>query len=129
MHASGFSDATEIVAGEVDQHHMLRVLFGVGEQLLLETSVFGIVLGARPGARDRTQLRVSTGELHQRFGGGADHGDVAEREVVHVGRGIDEPQRTIGVEGIDRMPATETDRQHELIDIARGDVFFGSRDA
>ena len=108
---------------------MLRVLFGIGEEFFFTATIFGIVIGSRPGARDRAQLRVSTGELHQRLGGGSDHGDVAEREVVHVGRGVDEPQRTVGVERIDRMPATEAHRQHELIDIARRDIFFGARDA
>ena len=62
----------EVVAREVDQHHVLGVFLRVGEQFCLERGVMRGIRAARPRPGNRTQLRLSTVELDQRLGRGAD---------------------------------------------------------
>jgi hypothetical protein len=46
-HGAGARDAAEIVAREVDQHHVLGVLLRVGEQLVLERDIVVAACAAR----------------------------------------------------------------------------------
>ena len=47
------ADPAEVVAAEVDEHHVLGALLGVGEQLGLQGGVLRRVAAARLGAGDR----------------------------------------------------------------------------
>ena len=119
----------EVVAREVDQHHVLGVLLRVGEQFCFERGVLRGIRAARPRAGDRTQLRVSAVELDQRLGRGADDHPLAELAVIHVGRRVEQPQRAIGLEGIEIAAPREAHRQHELVHVARGDRLLGAAHA
>ena len=70
----GRADAAQVVAGEVDQHRVLRALLRVGEQLVLVQTVAELRLAARTRAGDRAgrdrpsldadqRLRRRAGEL------------------------------------------------------------------
>ena len=52
-------DAAEIVAREIDEHHVLGVFLHVGEQIRFVLQVGGRIVGARPRAGDRPQLRFA----------------------------------------------------------------------
>ena len=72
VHAAGARDAAEIVAREIDQHHVLGVLFRIGAQLRFVRGIdLGISSRARTRAGDRAQLRLALVELHERLGRGA----------------------------------------------------------
>jgi hypothetical protein len=61
-------DAAQVVAREIDEHHVLGVFLGVREQLVLERDVVLAGLAARPCACDRPQTRLPARESHERFG-------------------------------------------------------------
>ncbi len=124
VHAARGGHTTQVVAREIDEHHVLRILFRIGEQSRLTLGVDLLVRRARQRAGDGAQLRMSLIELHERFGRRADDRHVAERTVVHVRRRIDEAERAIDLERMQVVLAAELDGEHELINIAGGDVFL-----
>ena len=66
------ADLGEVVAGEVDEHEVLGLLLGVGDELGLEV---GVLLGrraARLRAGDRVREDAAVLHLHERLGRGAD---------------------------------------------------------
>jgi len=112
------------VAREILQHNVLGVLLGIGKQLRRAQLVACGIRGARPVAGDRAQLRVAGTELHQRLGRGAHHRHLAERAVIHVGRGVDEPQRAVGLKRVELVTPGKAAREHQLVDITRSDVLL-----
>ena len=65
------ADATEVVAGEVDEHQVLGAFLRVREQLVLELAVGGFIRAAGAGASDRADLAETAREAHVHFRGGA----------------------------------------------------------
>ena len=96
-HRAGLGNAPDVVAGQVNQHHMLGALLGVVEQLHLGGPV---QLGAgtpRPGASQRTNgdflrrlaIQRDLFLAHQNLGRGAHHMEVAKVVVIHIRAGIE----------------------------------------
>ena len=56
LDAAVLADAAEVVAAEVDEHHVLGALLRVGEQLARALQVLLGRAGARARARDRALL-------------------------------------------------------------------------
>ena len=131
IHADGAGsrDAAEVVAREIDEHDVLGVLLRIGEQFLLQSRVLRAVLAARPRAGDRPHLRVAVRQLHQRFGRRADDHAVAEIAIEHVRRRIQQAQCAIGFERLQLAFAGEAHRQHQLVDVACGDVLLRAMNA
>ena len=77
-HGAELGDTAHVVASEIDQHQMLGVLFGVGEQLVGQLLVF---LGSRAPA-DRTGER-------------ADGDDVVAQPDQDLGRGAHDLEAAI----------------------------------
>ena len=107
-HAAGTGDAAQVIARQVHQHHVLGVFLAVGAQLGFQPRVELRLIGPRPGAGDRPQLRLAAVEFHQRFGRGADHGQVAQAAEIHIRGWVDQPQRAVDLERIECMTAGET---------------------
>ena len=99
------ADPAEVVAAEVDQHHVLGPLLRVVDQPLGEAAVLVLAAPARRGAGDRPRLDPVAGDLDQRLRRGAGDLEVAELEEVHVGRRVDRAQAAVDREGLDRAPA------------------------
>ncbi len=57
-HRAGQADARQVVAEQVDEHHVLGLLLDAGAHLGLEAVVFRRVGGARPGAGDRPRAHL-----------------------------------------------------------------------
>ena len=103
----------EVVAGQVDQHHVLGALLGVGQQVL---GVGDVLLGggpAGPGAGDRVGDRPPAGHLDQGLRAGAD--DVVRRAVggreaqeVHVRAGVRRAQHAVDVQRVGRAVDART---------------------
>lgn len=51
--ASGQADAAEIVAHQIDQHHVFGALLGMGSKLTHQAGIFRGILGTSSGAGNR----------------------------------------------------------------------------
>jgi hypothetical protein len=67
-------------------------------------------------------------ELDERLGRRADDHAGSKLTVVEIRRRIEQAQRAIRLERIEVALAREPHGQHELVYIARGNVFLGARD-
>ena len=112
------ADPAEVVAAEVDQHHVLGALLGVVEQRLRLGAVLLLVGAARVGAGDRPRLGAAAAHLDQRLGRGAGDLEVAELEEVHVRRRVDGAQAAVDRERLDRRRRREALRRHDLEGVA-----------
>ena len=95
LDAAVLADAAEVVAPEVDEHHVLGALLLVGQQLVR----VGVAPRARAG--DRASRRVPAGDRQQRLGRGAGDLEVQEVQEVHVGRRVDDAQPAVDRERVD----------------------------
>ncbi len=127
-HGAGHADPADVVAAEVDQHHVLGPFLGVGGEVFGEPAVAFGVDAARPGAGDRPGLQAAAGLAHQHLGRGADQGAVGQLEQHHVGAGVDHPQGAVEGERARRLGDREAAGQHHLEDVAGADVFLGLLD-
>ena len=118
-------DAADVVAAEIEQHQMLGALLRIGEQLGLERLVLVRGGAARAGAGDRADGDGAAAHLDQDFRARSGDREVAEVEEIEIGRGIDPPQRAIERERRQLERRLEALRQHDLEDVAGGDVFLG----
>src|SRR5919204_653579 len=91
-HGARRADAREIVAPEVDEHHMLGAVLLRREQAL---SVAGAG-GGRAG--DRVQARAASLQLDQRLRRGADEREAVELEQEEVRRRVDPAERPVELE-------------------------------
>jgi hypothetical protein len=129
LHAAGLGDAADVVARQVDQHHMLGTLLGVVDQFDLG----GLVQLGRGAARARARQRADGDFLplgraflaHQNLGAGADHMAVAKVVVIHVGAGVERAQRAVQRQrrlGVALVDALADLHLHE---VAPGDQLLG----
>jgi hypothetical protein len=87
LHRARAADAADVVASEVDEHHVLGALLRVGRELGLERRVLGGGRAAHARAGDGAHGDGLTGEAHQELGRGAGERAVAEPEEEEVGVG------------------------------------------
>ena len=92
FHRAGFRDAPNVVARQVDQHHVFGTFFGVVDQLVFGSEIgFG---GGRPWAgasqgADGDLVALGGGFLpHQNFRRSPHHMEVAQVVVIHIGAGV-----------------------------------------
>jgi hypothetical protein len=67
-HCAGLRHATQIIACQIHQHHMLGIFFWIGQQLPLVGQVRIRIGLARQRAGNGPQLRMAIVQLHQRLG-------------------------------------------------------------
>ena len=94
------ADAADVVAPEVDQHHVLGALLLVALQLLGQPQVLFLGPAARPRAGDRVRLDRASLDAHQHLRRRADDRHAAHADEIHVGRRVDVPQRAVDGERI-----------------------------
>ena len=112
------ADAPEVVAAEVDEHHVLGALLLVRQQVGGDRDV-GVGVGpARPRAGDRAGRGAAAGDGDERLGRGADDLEVLEVEEVHVGRRVDRPQAAVDRERLDRARRRPALARHDLEGVA-----------
>ena len=98
LDGTGAGQATDVVAGQVDEHQVLGTLLRVGQQFLGRTGIIGLGQAPLAGAGDGPQNDTRLGPLlltHQDLGRGARHVEVPEVVVVHVGGRVDGAQRPV----------------------------------
>ena len=115
-------DPADVVAGEVDEHHVLGPLLRVLAQLGGEVPV--VLLGAAPeaGARDRPADDPPVGDLHHRLGRRADERRLVVAHDVHVRRRVHLPEHAVDVERVVGAFEVEALGEHDLEDVAGEDV-------
>src|SRR3954468_7455286 len=117
------ADAREVVAAEVDEHHVLRtVLFG-GKQLL------GVARSTRNGARDRVHAGAAALDFDEGLRRRADERDVVELEQEQVRRRIDAAQRAIEIDRRSSRGALRPLGKDDLERVALADVLLRALDA
>ena len=122
---SVFTDAADVVAPEVDEHHVLGALLFVALELFGQPHVFFVAASARPRPRNRMRLDPRTFDAHEHLRRRADHRHAAHSDEIHVRRRVHVAQRAVNGEWIGGYVGLEPLRQHDLIDVARGDVLLG----
>jgi len=91
----GATDAAQVVAAQVDEHHVLGALLLVGAQVVHEPPILGVV-GAPPArAGDGPRLDLAALHGHERLGAGADQGEVVEGDEVHIRRRVHGAQAAV----------------------------------
>ena len=122
-HRPGEARPREVVAAEVDEHHVLGAVLRGREQRL------GVALAARHRARDRVQARAAALQLHERLRRRADKRHVAELQQEEVRRRVHAPQRPVERHRARRGRPLRALREHDLEDIACADVLLGPQHA
>ena len=115
-------DAPDVVAGEVDEHHVLGALLRVLGELGGHAAVVGIGAAATAGPGDRPADDPAVEQLDHRLGRRADERRLRVTHEVHVGRRVDLAQHAVHVERVDRIGEIEPLREHDLEDVAGEDV-------
>ena len=86
VHAARLADAREVVAAEVDEHHVLGAILLGGEERLR------VAVARRDRAGDRVDGGARALALDDRLRRAADERDVAELEQEEIRRGVDAPR-------------------------------------
>ena len=116
LDARRLADAREVVAAEVDEHHVLGAVLLGGEQPL------GVPLAGVRRAGDRVQARAAVLALDERLRRRADQRQAAELEQEEVGGGIDPAQRPVELERRGGRRPLRPLREHDLERIPGADV-------
>ena len=131
--SANLGNAANVVACQVNQHHMLGTLFGVANQFhlggLVQLSGSAARAGAGQGADRHFLLGHAIGGnlllSHQNLGAGPHHLEIAKVVVIHIGAGVQGPQRAVQTQG--RLGVALLDALADLYlhEVAPGDQFFG----
>ena len=94
-------DPADVVAGEVDEHHVLGALLRVLDELGRQAPVVLLGAAAAAGAGDRTADHAAVEHLHHRLGRRADERRLGMAQEVHVRRRVHLAQHAVHVERVD----------------------------
>ncbi len=123
LHRTGLGNAADIVAAEIDQHHVFGALLRIGQQFRFQRQVLFGSGPARTSAGDRPDRDHAIAQPRQDFRRRANHLGAADIDVVHVGRGLS----ALSARYIDR-PRPERYAQalrgHDLEDVTGTHVFL-----
>ena len=143
--------AADVVAAEVDEHHVFGALFFVVQHLVGQRLVFLLVGAARAGSGDGAVLDLALVDADQQLGRRAGQlqglrpfslfggvlrliGSAAQRTLgrkaqeEHIRAGIDGAQGAIDLEAVGLRLDVEALREDGLEDVAGGDVLLGAVD-
>ncbi len=115
--------AGEVVAAEVDEHHVL------GAVLVGREQPFGVTVARLGRAGDRIQARAPGLALHECLRRRADERELAELEQEEVRGGVDAPQRAVELQRRGGGPALGALREHDLERVAGPDQLLDSAHA
>ncbi len=122
-------DPADVVAREVDEHHVLGELLRVLHELCLEPAVLLLVRAAPAGSRDRAGHDTTVEELDHRLRGRSDDRDAPLAEEEHVRARVHLPEHPVDLERVAAQLEIEALRQHDLERVACADVFLGGVDS
>src|SRR4029078_7682630 len=105
----------QVVAAEVDQHHVLRPLLRVALELLGEERVLRLVLAARRGARDGVGRQAVALDLEQELRARPDDLERRYPDEAQVRAGVDPAERAVEVDPGQRRVRAGTQREVERL--------------
>ena len=123
LHRPGQADAREVVAAEVDEHHVLGAVLLRGEQPLR------VAVARARRAGDRVHRRARAVEPDERLRRRADEGDAVELEQEEVRRRVDAAQRPVDRERRGAGAPLRPLREDDLERVAGADVLLAALDA
>src|SRR5437762_9454400 len=82
-YAAVLADAADVVASEIDEHHVLRAFLLVALQLFGQTLVFLRALAAAARTRDWMRLDARALDAHEHFRRRPDDRDAAHADEIH----------------------------------------------
>ena len=119
----------QIVAREVDQHHVLGALLLIGEQFVGDALVGGRIGAARTRSGERPNPRRATVEPHQKLRRRTEHRAAAVLDEEHVRRRVARADLTVEIERGPGERAREPDADLQLVRVAVADERLRLRDA
>ena len=119
-----FGDAPDVVAAQVHQHDVFGALLFVRLQLRGQGFVVFGCGPARPCACQGEVVDQPVINAHQQLRRRADYGKILQRQVVHIGRGVQGAQRPVDVQGRRRCGPGQTLGGHRLDDVSGVDVLL-----
>ena len=125
--APGRAHTSDVVAREVHQHRVLRLLLGVGEQLVLEQPVAHLGLAARTRAGDRPGGHPPALHADQRLRRGSRQLHAQHPHEEHVRRRVRDAQPPVDGEAALGRRERDAARRHPLEDVAGEDVLLERR--
>src|SRR3954447_15898678 len=115
---SGDAHTREVVATQVDEHHVLcTVLLGIEQPL-------GVARASLRRARDRVEAGVTPLALDERLRRRADQRDAVELEQEEVRRRVDSPERAVELDRARRRRALGPLRYDDLERVSLADVLL-----
>ena len=139
LDAAHLGNAANVVARQINQHHMLGALLGVLDQLLLNGFVPLWRGATRAGAGQRPDGdlpphfgfgRIAAGidllQAHQDFGRRPHHMKVTHVVVIHVGAGVQRAQGSVQRQGAFGVALFQPLTDLHLHEVARLDQAFGA---
>ena len=127
LHRPDPRDAAHVVAPQVDEHGVLRALFRVRAQLLLEAQVLLLRRAATARARYRAHRHLARLHLDEKLRRGPEQLPAAEPQVEVVRGGARGAQGAVQREAI-AVRQLEALGKHHLEDVAGMDVLEGAPD-
>ena len=67
IHRAKFGDTTNIIARQVNKHHMLSTFFGILFQFARQLTILLVIYSAFTSARNRSTHNATVAQLHHRF--------------------------------------------------------------
>ena len=118
-------DAADVVAAQVQQHQMFGPLLGIGQQLRLQGLV-RLGRGAAPaGAGQGADCDLAVLQPDQDLRAGPGQLEALEVQIEQIGRRVLATQRPVEGERIFGPGGREAVAEHDLEDVACGDVVLG----
>src|SRR3984957_3989285 len=125
--AAVLAHASQVVASQVDEHHVLGALLLVFQQLVGDAPILLRACAARARTGDRARGYVARGDGEQRLGAGTGDLEIAEVQEVHIGTWVDGAQAPVYGKSFDWHLGREALRRHDLEGVARIDVLDDPR--
>ena len=124
IHRAKFGDATNIVARQVNEHHMLGALFGILFQFTRQLAILLVIYSAFTCASNRSTHNATVAQLHHRLRRRAHDRHIIMFHVIHVWARIYLSQHSIYIERISIKLHVKSLRQHNLKNIPCSNVIF-----
>ena len=129
-------DPSEVVAAEVDEHHVLGSFLGVALELLGEQRVLAIVRAARTGPGDGVGGELVALDLEEQLRRCADDLEAGGPDEEQVRARVDPPQGAVEPDPVERRPGRGVvreverlaPREHDLDRLAGRDGVLGDLD-
>jgi hypothetical protein len=103
----GCGHAAQVVAAQVDEHHVLGPLLGVALQAVGEGVVLGRRGAARPRAGDRVRGHAVALDPDQQLRARPDDGELRHPDEEEVRARVDAAQRAVERHGVERLAADD----------------------